>query len=182
MPFIALALSVCVSTALSFDGQTQTLREVATEHGAFEEIVLTSYSPVGLAELTSASDLIVEVTILSERGFLANSDNEVWTDYVAQVIRTLKPQSGSGPDQPTITIVRRGGTVEIEGRRLFSAENGFPPLRSGAQYVLFLRAARGPGSYVIAAGPYGLFPVTNGAVNGKPMESFREDVAHRLPD
>jgi hypothetical protein len=70
--------------------------------------------------------------------------------------------------------------VDIDGRRIRSLENGFPPFAVGDQYVLFLRKGRHQDAYDVVFGSAGAFEVTNGTVNGKPIIGFRDDIVREL--
>jgi hypothetical protein len=62
-----------------------------------------------------------------------------------------------------ITIRRVGGVMNIEGRKVFSNESGFPPFFDGGEYVLFLKTDAGQ-PYELMAGPQSAFSVDRGTV------------------
>jgi hypothetical protein len=168
-------LVVC---AQAVDAPPPSLRAAARELSAYEEIVLVPYPPVRLADLAAASELIVEVAITAESSFLTQDGEEIWTDYVAQIAQALEPRHYAR--EPLIVIRRRGGVVEMDGRRIGSTENGFPPFAVGGRYVVFLRKGRDPATYDVAFGPYGSFEVTSGTVDGKPIGAFRDEIVKQL--
>lgn len=170
-----LLLVVCAQVA---DSPPPSLRAAARELGAYEEIVLVSYPAVSLAEVAAASELIVEVAITTERSFLSQDGEEVWTDHVARIAQALDPRHYTR--ERMIVIRRRGGVVDIDGRRIRSLENGFPPFSVGERYVLFLRKGQHHDGYDVVFGSAGAFEVTNGTVNGKPMAGFRDDIVREL--
>jgi hypothetical protein len=166
---------VCAQLA---DSQPPSLRAAARELGAYEEIVLVSYPSVRLADLAAASELIAEVAVTAEKSFLTQDGTEIWTDYAAEISQTIDPRHYAR--ERAIVIRRRGGVVEIDGRRLQSQENGFPPFAVGQRYVVFLRKGHYQDAYTVVCGSAGAFEVTAGVVNGKPLAGFREDIVREL--
>jgi hypothetical protein len=170
-----LLLVVCAQVA---DPQTPTLRAAARELGAYEEIVLVSHPVVRLADLAAASELIAEVAITTEKSFLTQDGTEIWTDYVAEITQPIDPRHYTR--ERMIMIRRRGGVVDIDGRRIQSQENGFPPFSVGERYVVFLRKGQIQDAYTVVCGSAGAFEVTEGTVNGKPIAGFRDDIVREL--
>jgi hypothetical protein len=173
--FALVLLVVCAQAA---DAQQPSLRTAASELGAYEEIVLISYPSVRLADLAAASELIVEVAITNEKSFLTPVGDEIWTDYSARIEHALDPRYYTR--ERTIVIRRRGGLVDVDGRRVRSLENGFSPFVVGDRYVLFLRKGRQHDAYEVVFGAAGAFEVTNGTVDGKSIAGFRDDIVREL--
>jgi hypothetical protein len=168
-------LVVCAQLA---DPQPPSLRAAARELGAYEEIVLVSYPVARLADLAAASELIAEVAITAEKSFLTQDGAEIWTDYAAEISQAIDPRHYTRVR--TIVIRRRGGVVELDGRRVQSQENGFPPFSLGARYVVFLRKTQYQDTYTVVFGSAGAFEVMGDVVNGKPLAGFRDDIVREL--
>jgi hypothetical protein len=173
--FAFVLLVVCAQAA---NAQQPSLRTAANEMGAYEEIVLISYPSVRLADLAAASELIVEVEITNEKSFLTPGADEIWTDYTARIEHALDPRYYTR--ERTIVIRRRGGLIEVDGRRIRSMENGFSPFVVGDRYVLFLRKGRQQEAYEVVFGAAGAFEVTNGTVDGKTIAGFRDEIVREL--
>jgi len=161
--------------ALSTSSQAAELIPNWVKSGLLEEIVVTTSVPTSLVDLTAGSDLIVEATVLAQRGFLDRDGTSIFTDYRIGVTHVLKVRDAHV--DPTLTVRRRGGAVPISGGSVVSSESGFPAFQIGDHYVLFLRKSLQPGVYEIVSGRYGATRIIDGAVTSTaPLKELVERV------
>jgi hypothetical protein len=182
-PYICTALGVLffvVSVGSSPVAEAQELRvstpiKELVKQSILEEVVVGHYPPADVSELVAASDLIVEVTIASQRSFVHG--DSVWTDYGVQIARTLQSREPRVERGTLLTVRKRGGTVPVDGRTFISVDSQFPAFQAGEQYLLFLRADSDSTVYDVFAGPCGALRVVDGSVTGTlPLTEFRDTV------
>jgi hypothetical protein len=137
----------------------QTLREQVRTAGISEEVLLVDYPELALRDMTSAANAVLHVSIRSGASFLSDNGETIHTDYPAAVIEVMKGSRVKSGD--VITIRRKGGVMEIDGRKVFSNESGFPPFAPG-EYVLFLK--KSGKTYELLAGPQSAFRVQAGTI------------------
>lgn len=163
MRHLALPLFLVV-TAPAIAGAQQTMREQVLTMGISEEVVIVDYPSLPLRELTSTAGAVVHVAIRSSDTFLSANGTTILTDYRAAVVDLVKDPSGSRISVGDVITIRRvGGVMNIEGRKVFSNESGFPPFTSGGEYVLFLKTESGQ-PYELLAGPQSAFRVHAGTI------------------
>jgi hypothetical protein len=139
----------------------QTLREQVLTAGISEEVLLVDYPSLALRDLTSAANAVVHVSIRSGASFLSDNGESMHTDYPAAVIDVVKASGSRVKRGDVITIRRAGGVMDIDGRKVFSNESGFPQFESG-EYVLFLK--KSGKAYALVAGPQSAFRVHDGTI------------------
>jgi hypothetical protein len=142
----------------------ETIREQVLTNGVSEELVVVDHPSLSFGELVSTAGAVVHVSVRTSETFLSSDGRSIFTDYRVAVIDVLKessgPRIGAGD---TITIRRVGGVMNIEGRRVFSNEAGFPRFTTGDNYVLFLKTQTGQ-PHEIMAGSQSAFRVQQGTV------------------
>jgi len=162
MRYLALPLLAVLSVPQIAAAQ-QTMREQVLTMGVSEEIVVAEYPALSLNALTAAAGAVVHVAVRSQDTFLSSDGLSILTDYRVTVLNAVKPSTGSPIDAgDVITIRRPGGVLSIEGRKVVSNENDFPPFAGGAEYVLFLKTDAGQ-PFEMLAGPQSAFRVRDGA-------------------
>ena len=140
---------------------SQTIREQVLS-GVSEEVVIADYPTPSLRGLIASAGAVVQVTVRNSDSFVS-SDGSIVTDYRIAVVDVIKESPGSRINTGDVITIRRiGGVVNIEGRRVFSNEGGFPPFASGSEYVLFLKTDAGQ-PFEMLAGPQSAFLVHQGA-------------------
>lgn len=90
--------------------------------------------------LSCSADVIVVGTVSGKTSQLMNSRQFVFTEYDFVVNEVLKDNRAAPIvlNQP-ITVVRPGGTVEIDGRIVRAVDDSFRPLLTDNSYLLFLK-------------------------------------------
>lgn len=143
--------------------EAQTIREQVLA-GVSEEVVVADYPTLSLRGLTASAGAVVRVTVRNSDSFVSADGTSILTDYRVAVVDVIKETPGSHVNTGDVITIRRiGGVVNIEGRRVFSNEGGFPPFASGSEYVLFLKTDAGQ-PFEMLAGPQSAFLVHQGAV------------------
>lgn len=129
------------------------------ETGSFERIIITTDKPVQLADLVGAADLVVEATSIAQRSYLDSSQSHIYTDYSFTLTDVMKNRRRPGVLKAgrSIVVRRESGTVLINGIRATTVENGFAPFAENGRYLLFLKEADEPNTYVVMAGGRGAF-------------------------
>jgi hypothetical protein len=115
------------------------LKQQVSETGVFEQIVVTPYRPLQVADLVAHADLIVEASTRGGRSSVNAAGTDIFTDYtfnVHSVIKSrLRPELRAGAG---LTVRRESGQVLVGGRTAVSYENGFPAFKADEHYILFL--------------------------------------------
>ena len=180
-PYICTAFGVLffvvsagISAAAAQDSGATPIKDLVKQ-SILEEVVVGPVSPVDVAELVAASDLIAEVAVTSQRSFVHG--DAVWTDYGVRIVQTLQSRESRADSSATLVVRKRGGTVPVEGRTFISVDGRFPAFQAGEEYVLFLRGNADSTVYEIVGGPNGALRVVDGSVTGTlPLTEFRDTV------
>lgn len=129
------------------------------------------------------ADAVVVGTLAEESAFLNEDETFVFTEYrldAAEVIRN----NAAAPIKPgdSLTIVRDGGTVRLDGRAVRALTADFEPFKTGGRYVLFLRHVPATGAYL--AYLYGSFELGGAEVRalGKVPRPFPRDAKEFLDE
>lgn len=86
--------------------------------------------PVGLSQITSASDVIVSGVVLDKTSYMENG--RIYTDVAIATMEFIKSSGGQQPEELIVTTLGgRVGDLEME-------VNGVPQLESDQEVVLFL--------------------------------------------
>jgi len=93
-----------------------------------------------LRNLSCSADAIVLGTVTGKTSQLMNSRQFVFTDYDF-VVDEIYKDNASAPIRvsQTITVVRPGGAVEIDGRVVRAIDESYEPLLTDNHYLLFLK-------------------------------------------
>jgi hypothetical protein len=106
---------------------------------------LTNY----FSELASRYDVIAIVKPKFCLSSLTLSGGLIFTEYDMSVEEVIKDNPAAKIDSAKgITVIRRGGAVEINGRRFIQVEERFFPFQLGRRYLLFLKHLPSTGAYV----------------------------------
>ena len=118
------------------------------------------------------ADLVVTGSIAASR-YVVESEagrQSVSTD-VQFTIATVIKGSGHGPDT-TVSILRRGGDVDLGDTIRRSTQPGFPRFEVGEQYLLFLQWNAFPSAYEVMYGPNGTFKIVSDSVRSVGMSAL----------
>ena len=162
MKHLAFALLFAAALPAGAGAQPHTFRDQIRTLGVSEEVVVSAHPPLGPREMATAAGVVVRVAVRSRDTFLSPDGATMLTDYRATVSEVIKDASGGLAAGEVITIRRVGGVMQIEGRRVFSNEAGFPPFADGAEYVLFLKGGGQP--FELVGGAQSAFRVEGGLV------------------
>jgi hypothetical protein len=139
-----------------------------------------------IRSLTCQSNLVVIATAVSGQSHMTADKTFFYTDWNFVVDDVLKDNSKAPVrSAQTITIVRPGGEVVLEGRRVYAIDKNFTDFRDGKQYLLYLeyistsksyRASQDnsfsiSGSNLTHLSANGLFP----EVDRLPLDRVRQD-------
>jgi len=142
----------------------RSLRELVRESGQDITVGIGaegSRPPQNLSTLVGQSDLILRGIITEERGRLSQDETEVWSDYVFQVIETIRGRGTGG----TIRITRLGGVAFLEGRMVTYLVEGYPFFHPKEEYIFFLRKLPDSDFYTPLRGEHGCFLLRDGRVH-----------------
>lgn len=180
-----LAVSVtCVAAPLTATQTGWSLREHVREHGRASIFLIACGPPIGLKEIVLHTQLTVEGTVASAESSLTPAEDDIYTDFVVDVIRMFRLPSqhasrstpgqadasplvgdGSAP-RPAVTTTLRvrlrrptHGRVVLEGG-VATATSGFPNLQVGQHIIVSAFLAAETKTWV----PFGVFAVRGGRV------------------
>ena len=150
------------------------------EYGSYERIIVTTDKPVQLADLVGAADLVVEAFPVAHRSYLDSGQSHIYTDYAFTLTEIMKNRRRPGLLKAghSIVVRRESGTVVVDGLRATTIENGFPSFSQNGRYLLFLKEAEDPNTYVVLAGGRGAFEAGDRIA---PMLSMPDAPRHGLP-
>jgi hypothetical protein len=119
-----------------------------------------------LAQILANTDLLVRGFVGNGRSYLSHDQMEVLTEFVIQkpVIlfeRAPKVYLKPGPAD-VLTVVQRGGNVEIGHLTYAEVHEALPALESNSEYLFMLKNVGG--RYYIAGSFYGAFALKGGRV------------------
>src|SRR6185437_462423 len=106
------------------------------------------YPPYQLVGMACTSDAVVVGTALSRDSHLTADQTFLYSDWAFTANEVLKNNAkapiseGSG-----ITIVRQGGKLDFNGRKVYAIDNSFAEFQSGHHYLLFLTFLPEAGDY-----------------------------------
>jgi hypothetical protein len=122
-----------------------------------------------LAKITCKADVVVLGRVKDQASQLTENESFVFTDYVVVVEQVLKSgESSSVTDSSEITVTGPGGTIVLNGKRVSAVDESFLPLKTGGQYILFLRMIPATGAYM---------PIENGdsfEVQGNQIKTVKK--------
>ena len=144
MKHLAYALLITSVVPTAAAAQQHTLREQVRTMGVSEEVVVSAHPLLGPREMAAAAGAVVRVAIRNRDTFLSPDGSMMLSDYRATVNEVIKDATGRVAAGDIITIRRVGGVMQIDGRKVFSNEAGFPPFAEGVEYLLFLKGSGQP--------------------------------------
>ncbi len=151
-------VSGTVGNAVIAEQASPPIQQQVSETGVFEQIVVTAYRPLQVADLVAHADLIVEASTRGGRSYVNAAGTDILTDYtfnVHSVIKSrLRPEARAGT---AMTVRRESGQVIVGGRTAVSYENGFPAFKADEHYILFLKQEPRENVYSVFGGPQGAF-------------------------
>jgi hypothetical protein len=167
---------VCIASQSS--AQEQSLIVSARENGGTARVVVDVDGPVSTVEsIVGPSSLIVRGMVRSATVKLSTDETDVVTEYELVLSRLYK---GSVPPldrpgaQPPIRFTIPFGTLDIDGLHLSTSVNCFPPAempRPGEEIIVFLYQSPYFKTYILWAGEFAAFRVTDGMVVGLTREA-----------
>jgi hypothetical protein len=120
--------------------QAEGLTTIGTPMVAYSDTDPQPTATDAFRRLSCSADAIVVGTVSGKTSQLMNSRQFVFTEYDFFVNEVLKDNQAAPIvlNQP-ITVVRPGGTVEIDGRIVRAVDDSFRPLTTDNSYLLFLK-------------------------------------------
>jgi len=98
-----------------------------------------AYPPYPLVAFSCTSDAVIVATARSGTAHLTADERFVYTDWSFTVERVLKDNARSPISAGSELIVTRpGGTLEVNGRKVYATDLEFRDFKSGNKYLLFL--------------------------------------------
>jgi hypothetical protein len=178
-------LAVAVTCAPLTAAQTGwSVREHVREHGRASIVLIACGPPIGLKEIVLHSQLTVEGTVASAESSLTPAEDDIYTDFVIDVIRLFRLSrqgttrstpghtesspfvDGLAAPRPTATTTLRvrlrkstHGKVVLEGG-VATASSGFPNLQAGQHIIVSAFLAPETKTWV----PFGVFEVRENRV------------------
>ena len=126
-------------------------RSIFLDTGVMMDPRVPQTTDTQLAAATCSADVVIVGTVQDLTPFLNEDGTFILTEYTVRVEDTLR---GHLPAGSTISYVRAGGAMNINGRIVTARHNLFPPLLRGQKYVLFVKTIRqGSGMYKPVGGP-----------------------------
>jgi hypothetical protein len=97
------------------------------------------YPPVTLVDLACFADAVVVATPVARVSHLTADKTFLYSDWTMRVEEVLQdtPKAPIGSNE-TITVVRPGGKLTIDGRTVYGKAIDFPEFQPGGKYLLFL--------------------------------------------
>jgi hypothetical protein len=150
------------AAALAQEPIENLLRQVPPGEG-----VSIGYSPMypslDLPAVATLADLAVEGEVVSAVSEQTPGPTYVSTTYVLRVTGVLFDRAPLAktltPGISTITFVRIGGRISIEGRQVITQDTSLRDFENGEYLFLFLKRDRKDGSFAMVGGPCGAFSV-----------------------
>ena len=92
--------------------------------------------------ITKESDAVVIGSLTEKHSLLTDHEKDVFTEYQISVSEVLKNDRGIQLPR-TIYFVRPGGSISFEGHLIYHTFGEMKPLKTGRQYLLFLKRIPG---------------------------------------
>jgi hypothetical protein len=147
-------LSVLTRTASrSFNLYAQTLERAKQNPGTpIVTGLLREVTPTPIEELAKGATLILEGRLSPIRSHLTPDQQYILTDYLILTNRVIAGRAVMSQGSPTVTpsliVSAYGGEVQVEGTSIRSTDHNLEDLRTGVQYLLFLKKfGSEPGRY-----------------------------------
>jgi hypothetical protein len=138
------------------------------------EIVVNSHEPAAgsLSSLVAASDLAVLGRLEKASSRLSRDEKLILTDCEFRITQILRKRANiKETESQLVKFTLLGGSLELPGGKAEYRNAAFPPLETGAEYVLFLRKqgdrparfekgeVSDPQKFVVVYGAQGAFQV-----------------------
>ena len=132
-----------------------------------------AYPPLRMVEFACMSDAVVVGTPVSGGVSHMTADlSFVYSEWKFQITSVLEDNPKS-PISGSIQVVRAGGTLTINGRKVVGKEWDFPAFQPGDEYLLYLKYLPETGSYKAIAGRS--FDLSHGSVPNAPYMDRSHD-------
>jgi hypothetical protein len=140
MTVIATVVVISVTT---FTGYTQsfTIPEMAAASGD-KTVTMTMMEEervVPLAELSTASDLVIDARLVRPRSYLSDDKTMIYTDYEIVPSRVLRSRISDGSQKPgpqlPLLLTVHGGEITLEGKTITLSSGKLKPIRTGGRFL-----------------------------------------------
>jgi hypothetical protein len=109
------------------------------EEGSIRDLDTPSYPPSRLVELACFADAVVLATPVVGVSHLNAGKTFLYSDWTMHVEEILQDTPKAPIDgKETITVVRPGGKLVIDGRTVYGKANDFPEFQADGRYLFFL--------------------------------------------
>jgi hypothetical protein len=106
----------------------------------------SDYPPTRLVEWSCYTDAAVVATALVGGSHMTDNGSFVYTEWKFKVKEVLQ-DNPKAPIGATITVVRAGGELLVNGRKVIGEEQNFPAFTPGTNYMMFLTYIPETGAY-----------------------------------
>ena len=149
-----------------------TIQQLQRE-GIFENVIVTPYQPLRLANLVAQADLVIEAMTLAGKPSVTQDGVDIYTDVTFSLVSILKNKANPELMRGSVVTVRRNsGALMIQGRTAITLENEFPPFEQSQRYLLVLSRSRGGNFFSVVGGAQGAFML---AEDAKPLSMWTSD-------
>jgi hypothetical protein len=170
---LAIALPLVLATPPVMAQEQPTITERLQRDGSFENVVVTPYQPLRLANLVAQADLVIDASALVGKPFMTQDALDVYTDFTFRLNSMIKNMANPELTPGSVVAVRRAsGTMIISGKAAITVENEFPPFERGQRYLLLLRRSREGNFFSVVGGAQGAFAL---AEDAKPLSVWTSD-------
>jgi hypothetical protein len=104
------------------------------------------YPPLRRVEFACLSDAVVVATAIHGLSHMTADGKFIYSDWTFRINDVLQ-DNPKAPIGSTISVVRGGGILKINGRTVIGKERRFPEFRPGSDYLLFLTHIAQTGAY-----------------------------------
>ena len=171
-PLAISLLTVLVTPPAMALEPPMTIQQLQRE-GIFENVIVTPYQPLRLANLVAQADLVIEAMTLAGKPSVTQDGVDIYTDVTFSLVSILKNKANPELMRGSVVTVRRNsGALMIEGRTAITLENDFPPFEQSQRYLLVLSRSRGGNFFSVVGGAQGAFML---AEDAKPLSVWTSD-------
>lgn len=171
-PLAISLLTVLVTPPAMAQEPPMTIQQLQRE-GIFENVIVTPYQPLRLANLVAQADLVIEAMTLAGKPSVTQDGVDIYTDVTFSLVSILKNKANPELMRGSVVTVRRNsGALMIQGRTAITLENEFPPFEQSQRYLLLLSRSRDGNFFSVVGGAQGAFML---AEDAKPLSVWTSD-------
>lgn len=106
-----------------------------------------------LRKISCGSDVVVIGSVRNKAAHMTDDETFVYTEHEFVVQEVLKNNPAASPIQPNniIQIVRPGGLILLDNRRIRASDNSYELLQKNKSYLLFLKYVSSARGFIVAS-------------------------------